>query len=197
MMSTHRIPESTALPSTVERYARREFGRSPLDDAFVARLRDSHERGQRRARELALAHATTDPTALARAEGVAIVVDEWPGMATFTILGSYADRTITIYERQVREVAVPLPLTEGTVRDVIIAHELGHHALNDEFATKASNPLDRLFAVVAGAHTGHLRRARTVLVETAAHAFAGRLVDISPLAHPLEVTETEQRHSLE
>lgn len=189
MTPTDSTPSLTALPPAVERYAHRETDRSPLADELTARLWSAHERGQRRARELARARSSSEPEALARAEGVDIESDAWSGMEAFTLLGSYADGTITVYERQVRDAAASLPLAEATVRDVVVAHELGHHVLDDTFGTDVDGSLDRLRTVVAAVRGARPRRVRTALSETAAHAFAGVLVDVAPLTHPLEVTE--------
>lgn len=187
-MITNSAPTSTALPSPIERYAQRKTGGGQLDDRLVTCLQDAHERGRRRARDLERTHATSNPVTLARAADIDVVSDRWAGMETFTILGSYADGTITVYERQVRETAASLPLSAETVWDVVVAHELGHGVLDDAFAPD-NGPLKRLRGVVAEARGDRPRRERTVLVETAAHAFAGTLVDVVPLTHPIEVTE--------
>ena len=186
-MTTDRPTAPTDLPPALAAYVSRTSGRSTIDDAFAARIEDAHRRGRCHARALVRSHATTDPETLARAENVTVVTDAWAGMEEFTFLGSYASGTITVYDRQVREVATSLPITESTVRDVVIAHELGHHVVNEE-SSGDDGPLKRLHEIVATLRGDRPDRERTVLVETAAHAFAGVLVDIDPLTHPTQVT---------
>lgn len=190
-MTTDRPTASTDLPPALAAYVRRTSGRSAIDDAFAARIADAHRRGRCHARALVRSHdATTDPETLARAEDVTVVTDAWAGMEEFTLLGSYASDTITVYDRQVREVATSLPIAESTVRDVVIAHELGHHVLN-EVCPGDDGPLKRLLEIVATLRGDRPDRERTVLAETAVHALAGVLVDIDPLTHPTQVTDRQ------
>lgn len=180
---------TSSLPTAVERYVRREAGAFAFEDDFLESIRDTRERGQSCARELVQDHGTSDPSRLAIATGASVATDDWTGMSSLTILGTYTEGTITIYEEQIRATANELPLSVETVRDTVIAHELAHHVMNDPLPERYSDRPGRLRRIVARVCGGTPHRERTVLVEIAAHAFAGSLIDVSPLNHPLDLIE--------
>lgn len=143
--------------------------------------------GQRSAEGLVRLHGTNDPAALAREEGATIEADDWTGFRDRTVLGEYADGTITVYERQIDAVASRTPLTGERLRSLAIAHELFHHVsdrASPPFQCEVVRRLPTWLPVFGGTTK---TTASSALREIAAHAFVTSLVDVHPLSHPQEV----------
>lgn len=143
--------------------------------------------GERAAEGLVRRHGTNDPATLASREGAAVEADDWTGFRDRTVLGEYADGTITVYDRQIEAVASRTPLSGERLRSLAIAHELFHHVSDRSsptFRCEVVRRWPRWLPVVGGTTK---TTSSSALREIAAHAFVTSLVDIHPLAHPQDV----------
>lgn len=179
--------DTPSVPAAVDRYVHGKVGSAP-EERYRRRVRDSHGRGEAAAQRLVREHGTNDPSALADETGATVVADEWSGLESLVMMGTYADGTITVYPEQVRAVAEDVPLPVETILDVVLAHELAHHVL-DRPPVERADDRGRLERLVERVRGNAPSRRQSVLTEVAAHAFAATLVDVAPLDHPLEVTE--------
>lgn len=143
--------------------------------------------GERTAEDLVRRHGTTDPATLARLESATIETDDWTGFRDGTVLGEYADATITVYDRQIDAVASRTPLSGERLRSLAIAHELFHHVC-DRTAPPLLCEVGRWWPRWIPVLGGTTKTAESsALREIAAHAFVTTLVDIDPLKHPQDV----------
>lgn len=147
----------------------------------------AERRGARTAEALIRLHGTDDPTTLARIEGATIEADDWTGFRDCTVLGEYAEGTITVYERQIAAVASRSPLSGERLRSLAIAHELFHHVsdrTSSPFRCEVVRRWPRWIPVFGGTTK---TTDSSALREIAAHAFVTSLVDIHPATHPQDV----------
>ncbi|SFL34949.1 hypothetical protein SAMN04487950_3489 [Halogranum rubrum] len=144
---------------------RRATGIGPTDDERAKTLAEAT------ARELRTTYGTDDVSELAAAVGVTVRHSEWDGVDGLYLFGTYADSVITLYDSQLPHLAERLGITASLAADLVLAHELGHHALDGHEEATPGRPTlrQRLLSWVAG--SGH-----RAFEERAAHWFALELV---------------------
>lgn len=81
------------------------------------------------ARTLRETHGTADPSELAAAADVTVRRSDWNGVGDLRLYGTYAESVITLYDRQISHLADELGVAESLARDLVLAHELGHHVV--------------------------------------------------------------------
>lgn len=149
---------------------------------------DVDERGREYARELVTRYGDLAPTGFAARCDVNVETDEWEGTAGFRLLGTYGDHTITVYDATIRQVAQESPLPSETVRELVVAHELGHHVIpSDDRAVRFRVPIPVVRNVPWIGRKVSLERTSPGLLELASHAFASELVDVAPLSHSIQL----------
>lgn len=71
-------------------------------------------------------HGTSNPEVLATVSGIDVIEDDWNGLDSLVLLGTYRDGTITLYREQVRDVATANDVPVCQLIEATLAHELGH-----------------------------------------------------------------------
>ncbi|WP_224447090.1 hypothetical protein [Haloprofundus salilacus] len=121
-------------------------------------------------------YGTREPRRIAQAAGVTVRTDEWGGLSSLALLGTYADGTVTLYTRQIAAAAAAVDVSESLATELVLAHELAHHTFAVDpptfGETEQSGCRRWLSALLPGRRDGLSRD----LEEVAAHAFVATLV---------------------
>ncbi|WP_231187293.1 hypothetical protein [Haladaptatus sp. DYF46] len=59
-----------------------------------------------------------------------MIEDDWHGLDSLVLLGTYRDETITLYRTQIRDVAAANGVPEFQLVEATLAHELGHYLVD-------------------------------------------------------------------
>lgn len=180
--------KTTDLPQPVHNYVRSTIDHRPSAET-VRQLRRCYREGGERAERLAESHGSTDPWQLADALGVSVRRDSWPGLGGTTLLGTYADGTVTLYEVQIETRAAACGIPTQAAERAVLAHELAHHEIDQRPLPHQPTDTGWLRGLVPGYRRTSLS-ARAV-EEVACHGFTETLVDLPGAIHPVELTTSE------
>ncbi|WP_137290451.1 hypothetical protein [Natronorubrum halophilum] len=149
--------------------------------------------GRKRARSLRDTHESEDPLTIADELGVEVTMDDWDGLSTMSLFGTYANGRITLYVNQIDGFAETHALSRTAALRLVCAHELGHHLIEtNDVVTREQSSVFRDILTVFGVTTRPSNGRR--LVETATHAFALELTGVDvPLESLVETPERRQR----
>lgn len=118
-------------------------------------------------------HGTSNPEVLATVSGLDVIEDDWNGLDSLVLLGTYRDETITLYREQIRDVAATNGVPVYQLIEATLAHELGHYLVD---LSKIDSPRTQRWRDVAESFLGIDGRPK-VIHEAAANGFCFELLE--------------------
>lgn len=118
-------------------------------------------------------YETSNPEVLATVSGLDVIEDDWDGLDSLVLLGTYREETITLYREQIRVVATANGVPVYQLIEATLAHELGHYLVE---LSEIDSPRTQRWRDVAGSFLGIDGRPK-VIHEAAANGFCFALLE--------------------